>query len=104
VLPFRDITDFEWDIAPIPLSPNSGERGTVVDTVSWSVAKDTTYPDAAWELVKFFTGEAGQLRMAEGGSATPSMIKYADSEARMRYTPTRPSPIWASSGMPGARN
>ena len=53
VLGFRDITDFGWDIAPIPLSPNSGKRGTVVDTVSWSIAKDTEYRDAAWELVKF---------------------------------------------------
>jgi multiple sugar transport system substrate-binding protein len=88
VLPFREITDFEWDIAPIPLSPNSGERGTVVDTVSWSVAKDTKYPDAAWELVKFFTGEAGQLRMAEGGTATPSMIEFASSEAFL--DPTQP--------------
>jgi len=79
VLGFRDITDFEWDIAPIAKSPTSGKRGTVVDTVSWSVAKDTQYPDAAWELVKFFTGEAGQVRMAKGGTATPSMIKYARS-------------------------
>ncbi|MEA3440648.1 MAG: sugar ABC transporter substrate-binding protein [Chloroflexota bacterium] len=88
VQPFREITDFGWDIAPIPISPNSGERGTVVDTVSWSVAKDTQYPDAAWELVKFFTGEAGQLRMAEGGTATPSMIEYANSEAFL--DPTQP--------------
>lgn len=77
VLGFRDITDFGWDIAPIPISPSTGKRGTVVDTVSWSVAKDSKYPDAAWELVKFFTGEAGQVRMAQGGTATPSMIKYA---------------------------
>jgi multiple sugar transport system substrate-binding protein len=81
VLGFRDITDFGWDIAPIPLSPTSGERGTVVDTVSWSIAKGTEYPDAAWELLKFFTGEAGQMRTAEGGIATPSMIEYANSEA-----------------------
>jgi multiple sugar transport system substrate-binding protein len=81
VLPFRDITDFEWDIAPTPISPNSGHRGTVVDAVAWSIAKDTEYPEAAWELVKFFTGEAGQVRMAEGGTATPSMIEYANSEA-----------------------
>ena len=88
VLGFRDITDFGWDIAPIPISPNSGERGTVVDTVSWSIAKDTESPEAAWELVKFFTGEAGQVRMAEGGTATPSMIEYAKSEAFL--DPTQP--------------
>ena len=80
VLGFRDISDFEWDIAPIPISPSSGTRGTVVDTVSWSIAKDTQYPEAAWELVKFFTGEAGQVRTARGGTATPSMIAYARSE------------------------
>ena len=79
VLGFRDITDFGWDIAPIPLSPHSGTRGTVVDTVSWSIAKNTQYPDAAWELLKFFTGEVGQVRMAQGGTATPSMVKYAQS-------------------------
>ena len=53
----------------------------MVDTVSWSIAKDSKYPEAAWELLKFFTGEAGQVRMAEGGTATPSMIKYANSDA-----------------------
>jgi len=88
VLGFRDIKDFEWDIAPIPKSPTSGKRGTVVDTVSWSVAKDTKYADAAWELVKFFTGEAGQVRMAKGGTATPSMIKYARSKDFL--DPTQP--------------
>jgi len=88
VLPFREIKDFEWDIAPIPISPTSGQRGTVVDTVAWSIAKGTEYPDAAWELLKFFTGEAGQVRMAEGGTATPSMIKYANSDAFL--DPTKP--------------
>jgi len=88
VLGFRDITDFGWDIAPIPISPTSGKRGTVVDTVSWSIAKDTKSADAAWELLKFFTGETGQVRMAEGGTATPSMIKYAESEAFL--DPTQP--------------
>jgi len=88
VLGFREIKDFEWDIAPIPISPTSGKRGTVVDTVSWSIAKDTKYPDAAWELVKFFTGEAGQVRMAKGGTATPSMIEYARSEDFL--DPTKP--------------
>jgi len=86
VLPFREIRDFEWDIAPIPISPTSGQRGTVVDTVAWSIAKGTEYPDAAWELLKFFTGEAGQVRMAEGGTATPSMIKYANSNAFLKST------------------
>jgi multiple sugar transport system substrate-binding protein len=88
VLPFREITAFEWDIAPTPKSPHSGHRGTVVDTVAWSVAKNTQYPEAAWELVKFFTGEAGQMRTAEGGTATPSMIKYAASESFL--DPTQP--------------
>ena len=88
ILGFRDIKDFEWDIAPIPISPTSGKRGTVVDTVSWSIAKATKYPDAAWELVKFFVGEKGQVRTAESGMATPSMIKYARSEAFL--DPTKP--------------
>jgi len=88
VLGFREIKDFEWDIAPIPKSPHSGKRGTVVDTVSWSIAKASKYPEAAWELVKFFTGEAGQVRMAKGGTATPSMIKYARTKDFL--DPTKP--------------
>ncbi len=88
VLPFRAIEEFEWDIAPIPLSPTSGQRGTVVDSVAWSIAKDTKYPDAAWGLLKFFTGEAGQVRMAKGGTATPSMIEYARTEDFL--DPTQP--------------
>ncbi|HIQ06199.1 MAG TPA: sugar ABC transporter substrate-binding protein [Anaerolineae bacterium] len=88
VIAFRDIKDFEWDIAPIPKSPRTGQRATVVDTVSWSIAKGTKYPDAAWELLKFFAGEAGQVRTAQSGMATPSMIKYARSEAFL--DPTKP--------------
>jgi len=87
ILGFRDIKDFEWDIAPIPKSPRTGKHGTVVDTVSWSIAKATKYPDAAWELVKFFVGEKGQVRTAESGMATPSMIKYARSDAFLKSTP-----------------
>lgn len=81
VIAFREIEAFVWDIAPMPISPNSGQRATVVDTVAWSIAKDTEYPEAAWELLKFFAGEAGQVRTAESGMATPSMVEYATGEA-----------------------
>lgn len=50
----RAITDFEWDIAPMPEGPNG--RGTSMGYAGYSVF-DTDHPEEAMELLKFLTSK-----------------------------------------------
>lgn len=50
----RAITDFEWDIAPMPEGPNG--RGTSMGYAGYSVF-ETDHPEEAMELLKFLTSE-----------------------------------------------
>ncbi len=75
---YRDITAFEWDFAAMPMGT---ERANLVATVAWSINARTEHPEAAWQLVKFLTGESGQRRIAELGLAIPTLKSVANSAA-----------------------
>jgi ABC-type glycerol-3-phosphate transport system substrate-binding protein len=51
----RTITNFAWDIAPVPLGP-LGTPYVIGDTNSWSIYAHTQYPEAAWELLSWLVG------------------------------------------------
>ncbi|WP_168121829.1 sugar ABC transporter substrate-binding protein [Paenibacillus sp. HB172176] len=50
----RSITDFEWDIAPMPTGPNA-DAPTAVGMAGYSVTKDTKHPEEAMKLFKYMT-------------------------------------------------
>jgi multiple sugar transport system substrate-binding protein len=51
---------FAWDVAYPPKSPTTGDRGSVVYTDHWSIAKESENVEAAWDFIKFLTGVEGQ--------------------------------------------
>jgi multiple sugar transport system substrate-binding protein len=73
---FRSITDFEWDVAELPVKE---KKATTLFPVCYSMAADVKEKEAAWELVKFLTGEEAQIAVGESGQAIPSMVKIAES-------------------------
>ncbi|OMF37011.1 hypothetical protein BK133_07295 [Paenibacillus sp. FSL H8-0548] len=49
----KAVTDFEWDIAPLPAGPNG--LGTTLGYAAVTITKDSKYPDEALEFLKFIT-------------------------------------------------
>jgi multiple sugar transport system substrate-binding protein len=77
--------DFKWDVAPMPVSPTGG-RSTSVNSAGFVIAKDSKYPDASWEFVKYCLSEAGQTRLAELGLAIPVLKSVANSPVFLNQT------------------
>lgn len=74
----RAITNFEWDIAPMP-------KGAVEDApvatgvVGYSVTKGTKYPEEALEFVKFMTSEETMMEFAH--MYVPTRLSVLESDA-----------------------
>ncbi len=54
---FREIQDFEWDIA---VMPKGKVRVTQLVTAGWGIYTGTPHPNEAWELVKYLSGREAQ--------------------------------------------
>jgi multiple sugar transport system permease protein len=78
------ITQFHWDIVPMP-----HEKRTVSDiaVVSWSMSASAKHPREAFDLLHFLTGKEGQQTMARLGLAIPSIKAIATSDAFLSGKP-----------------
>ncbi len=71
----RKIKNFSWDVAPIPLK----EGGYVTySTGCLVISSKTKYPEEAWELVKFVTGERAARIYAQQRMSIPARRKIAE--------------------------
>ena len=72
---FRDnVTDFEWDVAPIPGHVRQQqETGVVV----WVVPGKASNPDGAWEFLKYMSGPEGGKVFAENAALVPADVEAA---------------------------
>lgn len=77
---FRQIKDFDWDIAYFPKGP-TGKRGFTAGGSGYAISADTKKADLGWELVKFLAGPEGQRRLAASGLLQPALKKLARSPA-----------------------
>lgn len=64
----------DGNIGMITMPKQSVSNATVIGGLGYSIYKHTDHPDAAWELVKFLTGERGNQVQAEHGIDIPAMI------------------------------
>ena len=82
---FRTITDFEWDVAPLP---RHGTPAGILHSDAYCLPRGAANPDAAWRFVEYALGPQGAKIMAGTGRTVPSNIAVADSPAFL--DPTRP--------------
>ncbi len=69
---FYQIADFKWDVASLPTGPD-GQRRPTVNAIGWFISSASPHKDAAWEVLRFFTSEDAQRRLAvEIGGVPPS--------------------------------
>ncbi|MGH2351343.1 MAG: ABC transporter substrate-binding protein [Chloroflexota bacterium] len=61
--------EFRWEVAPLPMGP----AGKVAEYKgnSMTVAAETKFPGAAWELAKYMAGPEADRRYVRNGGATP---------------------------------
>lgn len=71
-----------FDVAPLPKGP--AKRATGVNSAGFVISAKTQHPDAAWEFVKFATGEVGQSELAKLGLAVPIRESVAASDAYLK--------------------
>ncbi len=75
---FRTITDFEWDVASLPVLH---QPAGILHTDGFCLTKDSANKEAGWRFIEFALGEEGQTLLARSGRTVPSMKKVAESEA-----------------------
>lgn len=75
---YRQISNFEWDFAPMP---RGEEQANVIASVAWSISSRSEHPREAWELVRSLCGPDSQARLARLGLAMPSRRSVANSSA-----------------------
>jgi multiple sugar transport system substrate-binding protein len=81
----RSITDFTWDVAPIP---SNGRPANVLHSDAFCLTASSANHDDAWRFVEFALGEQGAELLARTGRTVPSRISVAESEAFL--DPIRP--------------
>jgi multiple sugar transport system substrate-binding protein len=63
----------EYTTVPMPKSPKTGQRATLLFTNAWAASAETKFPNAAAALVTFLVGKTNQQTIAETGFALPSL-------------------------------
>lgn len=72
----ENVTDFEWEIAPIPAKVHQYQQGSIV---LYIIPESGKQQDDAWEYLNYAIGEDGGRMVAEAGVAVPVNKKAAES-------------------------
>ncbi len=75
---FRTITDFEWDVAPLPVYRR---QVGVLHSDAYCLTRGSKNKDAAWKFLEFAIAEEGQKIIAATGRTVPSHIGVSTSAA-----------------------
>lgn len=75
---FRTITDFEWDVAPLPVFQ---EPAGILHSDAYCMPRASEHKEAAWRFMEFALGPEGQRITAQAGRTVPSLIDVANSDA-----------------------
>ena len=75
---FRTITDFEWDVAQLPVHK---QPATVLHSDAYCMTAAGERKDEAWEFLEFALGPQGQEIATTTGRTVPSLRSVAESDA-----------------------
>jgi multiple sugar transport system substrate-binding protein len=76
---FREITTFDWDVAPLP---NNGQgKATILHSDAECMTSATKNKEAAWKFIEFANSVEGQTILASTGRTVPSLKAVAESAA-----------------------
>lgn len=74
LIPYMQSTypNIQYNIAPMPVAP-TGKSADLIFTNAWAAYSGTKYPEAAWELIKYMTGQTVQKSQLDAGFALPTI-------------------------------
>ncbi len=75
---FREITAFDWDIAPLPAG---SYNYTILHSDAYCLTSASENKETAWTFIEFANSYGGQSLIAASGRTVPSLIEVAESEA-----------------------
>ena len=75
---FRTITDFEWDVAQLPVHR---QPATVLHSDAYCMTAASEHKDQAWTFLEFALGAEGQEIATATGRTVPSLVSVAESPA-----------------------
>jgi multiple sugar transport system substrate-binding protein len=75
---YRTITDFEWDVAPLP---RGKQRAGILHADAYCMAQVSKQKAAAWTFIEFANSVEGQRIIATTGRTVPSLRTVAESSA-----------------------
>jgi len=75
---FRTITDFEWDVAQLPVHK---QPATILHSDAYCMTAASEHKDQAWEYLEYALGPDGQTIAAATGRTVPSLRSIAESDA-----------------------
>ena len=79
----REITAFDWDVAPLP---TGRDKYTILHSDAYCLTAASKHKDAAWSFIEFANSAEGQTIIAKTGRTVPSLIQVAESEAFLDST------------------
>jgi multiple sugar transport system substrate-binding protein len=82
---YREITDFTWDIAPLPRGQTSAG---ILHSDAYCLSRTTENKPDAWTFIEYANSVEGQTVIAKTGRTVPSLIAVAESAAFL--DPTQP--------------
>jgi multiple sugar transport system substrate-binding protein len=78
---YRQIKDFTWDVATLPIGNGVAKRGTGGGGTGWAAAAATKHPDQAWQFVSYIASRQAELDEVAIGGTTPSRKSVVTSSA-----------------------
>jgi multiple sugar transport system substrate-binding protein len=75
---FREITTFDWDVAPLP---KLKEQASILHSDAYCISAASKNKELAWAFVEYAQGPDGQRRASELGRTVPSLKSVANSPA-----------------------
>ncbi len=84
---YRDVTAFDWDVAPLPTGK---QPAGILHADAFFMAKACKHKAAAWAFIEYANSVEGQILLAKTGRTVPSRKSVAESPAYLEPG-TKPS-------------
>lgn len=81
---FANTADLSWDVAPLP---QGKRRANVAGGAGYTISKRSQQKDAAWQLVRFLSGQKAQAILSESGLITPARRSVREDNIFIRQQP-----------------
>jgi multiple sugar transport system substrate-binding protein len=75
---YREITTFDWDVAPLPTGK---QKAGILHADAFCMSKATSDKTSAWAFIEYAMSAEGQTILAKSGRTVPSMKSVANSPA-----------------------